>query len=327
MKDNMNWIKYSTLTFILSGSLLVLIFVGDIIAKRVLDLGEPIVYDSHALWGYAPRENRIYQRFGENIVTINNVGARGEENWNDNGNNIIFLGDSVTYGGSYIDNNQTFASLSCKIIENWVCHNVGVNAYGVLNMVARSRYDNRISSAPLRIFTFITGDFDRGLENSDAAHFILREPPKYLSGLWEIMNFIAAKVNISPKKLFGKKSDINDIKSLDEAQRIKREFALDVLIMELQRLDQIGLKFLLVHSPGAGELTGINMPNNNPIFRKLSRLYPDRFVFLSDVLINYYKNGDKQIYRDGLHYEKYGHLLVSRYLSPKIAQIIQEELK
>ena len=327
MKDNMNWIKYSTLTFILSVSLLVLLFVGDMIAKRVLDLGEPIVYDSHALWGYAPRENRIYQRFGESIVTINNVGARGEENWNDNGNNIIFLGDSVTYGGSYIDDNQTFSSLSCKIIENWVCHNVGVNAYGVLNMVARSRYDNRISSAPLRIFTFITGDFDRGLENSDAAHFILREPPKYLSGLWEIMNFIAAKVNISPKKLFGKKSDINDIKSLDEAQRIKREFAFDVLIMELQRLDQIGLKFLLVHSPGAGELTGIKIPNNNPIFRKLSLLYPDRFVFLSDVLINYYKNDDKQIYRDGLHYEKYGHLLVSRYLSPKIAQIIQEELK
>ena len=42
MKDNMNWIKYSTLTFILSVSLLVLLFVGDMIAKRVLDLGEPI---------------------------------------------------------------------------------------------------------------------------------------------------------------------------------------------------------------------------------------------------------------------------------------------
>ena len=321
----MNWIKYSVLTLILSGSLLILLFIGDVIAKRVLNLGQPIVYDSHALWGYTPRENRTYERFDGDIVTINDVGARGVEDWNDNGNNIIFLGDSVTYGGSYISDNQTFVSLSCQTIENWTCHNVGVNAYGVLNMVARSRYDKRISLAPLRIFTFITGDFDRDLEDSDAAHFILREPPNYFSGLWEIMNFIAAKSNISLKQLFGKKSDIHDTESLDEAQRLKREFALDVLIMELQRLDQIGFEFLLVHSPGASELGNTNIPKNNLILRKLSNLYPDRFIFLSDVLANHYNNHDKLIYKDGLHYEEYGHLLVSNYLSPIITKIIQKD--
>ncbi|MDC1155833.1 hypothetical protein OAS94_00090 [Candidatus Pelagibacter sp.] len=323
----MNWIKYSILTLILSGSLLILLFIGDIIAKRVLDLGQPIVYDSHPLWGYAPRENHTYERFDGDIVTINDVGARGEKDWNNNGNNIIFLGDSVTYGGSYIGDNQTFASLSCQTIENWTCHNVGVNAYGVLNMVARSRYDKRISLAPLRIFTFITGDFDRGLKDQDTAHFIMREPPNYFSGLWEIMNFIAAKVNISPKHLFGKKSDIYDTELLDEAKRLKREFALDVLTMELQRLDQIGLEFLLVHSPRASELDYTNIPKNNPILRKLSNLYPDRFIFLSDILANHYKNGDKQIYRDGLHYEVFGHILVSNYLSPIIAKNIKKDLK
>ena len=323
----MNWIKYSILTLILSGSLLILLFIGDIIAKRVLDLGQPIVYDSHHLWGYTPRENRTYERFDGDIVTINDVGARGEKDWNNNGNNIIFLGDSVTYGGSYIGDNQTFASLSCQTIENWTCHNVGVNAYGVLNMVARSRYDKRISLAPLRIFTFITGDFDRGLQDQDTAHFILHEPPNYFSGLWEIMNFIAAKVNISPKHLFGKKSDIYDIELLVEADRLKREFALDVLIMELQRLDQIGLEFLLVHSPSTAELGSTNVTKNKPILRKLSNLYPDRFIFLSDVLANHYNNGNKLIYKDGVHYEEYGHLLVSNYLSPIIAKIIQKDLK
>ena len=323
----MKQIKNIILTIILSGSVLIIIFIGDIIAKRVLDLGDPIVYDSHALWGYAPRENRTYKRFDGEIVTINDVGARGEDNWNDNGNNIIFIGDSVTYGGSYIGDNQTFASLSCQTFKDWTCHNLGVNAYGVLNMVARSRYDKRISRAPLRIFTFITEDFDRGLENSDTAHFILREPPNYLSGLWEIMNFIAAKINISPKQFLGKKSDNFDTKILEEAQRLKREFALDILIMELKRLDQIGLEFLLVHSPSISELGNINILKNNLIFNRLFNLYPDKFIFLSDVFDYHYKTGEKKIYRDTIHYEKFGHLLVSNYLSPIIARIIKKDLK
>ncbi len=196
----MSLIKYGILILIVCASFVIIFFILDIVAKRGLGLGDPIVYDSHSLWGYAPRENHIYKRFEGDIVTINDIGARSIKNWDKDEKNIIFLGDSVTYGGSYISDDKTFASLSCRTLQNWVCHNVGVNAYGVLNMVARSRYDKRISSAPLRVFTFITSDFDRGMADSNTAHFILREPPNFLSGLWEILNFASAKVIISPKK-------------------------------------------------------------------------------------------------------------------------------
>ena len=93
------------------------------------------------------------------------MGARGLENWREDGVNILFLGDSVTYGGSEIDDSQTFSSLTCANIANWSCHNAGVNACGILNMVARSRYDSRINDASFRIFTFISGDFDRDYKN------------------------------------------------------------------------------------------------------------------------------------------------------------------
>ena len=46
-KSIINWIKYVALTLRLSGSLVSLvIFTLDIFAKQVLNLGEPIVYDS-----------------------------------------------------------------------------------------------------------------------------------------------------------------------------------------------------------------------------------------------------------------------------------------
>jgi hypothetical protein len=324
-KSIINWIKYAALTLILSGSLVSLvIFTLDIYAKRVLNLGEPIVYDSHDLWGYTPRENRIYKRFNGNIVTINNIGARSLKNWNDNGNNVIFIGDSITYGGSYINDDQTFASLSCLKIQNWTCHNVGVNGYGILNMVARSRYDKRISTAPLRVFTFISSDFDRGLSDSNTAHFILREPPRLLSGLWEIINFVAARATITPKKWFGKKPDIKDINLLEDAKILKRKFALDILVMELQRLEQNGLKFILVHSPTINELQNPKLIEDNLIITELSKSYNDRFIFLSDALLDHYEKNDELIFKDNAHYEENGHLLVSKYLSPFIYKMTQD---
>ncbi len=323
-KSIINWIKYVTLTLILSGSLVSLvIFTLDVYVKRALNLGEPIVYDSHDLWGYSPRENRIYERFDGNIVTINNIGARSVKNWNVEGNNILFLGDSVTYGGSYISDNQTFASLSCRTFQNWVCHNLGVNAYGILNMVARSRYDKRISNAPLRIFTFISDDFDRGLASSNTAHFILREPPSLLSGLWETLNFFAARVTISPKKWFGKKSDIKNLNLLNDAKILKRKFTRDILVMELQRLDQNGLKFILVHSPTIDELKNPNLIEDNLVLTELSKAYTDRFIFLNEVLSDKFENGSEPIFKDSAHYEENGHLIVSNYLLPIIDKIIK----
>ena len=323
MQKIMNLIKYGILTLLVCGSVVAILFITDLFAKRVLNLGDPIIYDSHALWGYAPRENRIYKRFDGDIVTINEIGTRGIKRWNDNGNNIVFIGDSITYGGSYINDDQTFASLSCRTLQNWACHNAGVNGYGVLNMVARSRYDKRISSASIRIFTFISGDFDRGLVNSSAAHFILREPPHFLSGLWEIINFVAARVIISPKKWIGKKSDITDIDLLDEARILKRKFASDVLVMELKRLEQNGLKFILVHSPTINELQNPNLIEDNTILTELSKSYDNRFIFLSDLLSNHFARDDELIFKDTVHYEENGHLLVSNYLAPIVDKVIQ----
>lgn len=164
----MNWIKWIALPILVVMLTIPLFLLAEYILKN-MGLGEPIVYQAHPLWGYAPKPNASYVRFEGDVVSFNNVGARSTSEWRTDGRNILFLGDSVTYGGSYINDNQTFASLACDQLDHWNCHNAGVNAYGILNMVARSRYDERINTAPIRVFTFITGDFDRGLQKADTA--------------------------------------------------------------------------------------------------------------------------------------------------------------
>ena len=145
---------------ILSGGLFLIEFIG----KKGFDLGDSIVYEHNNTWGYSLRPNGSYKRFEGDKVTINAVGLRSTQDWNkDSSNKILFLGDSVTYGGSYIDDDNTFVAHACKDIKGWSGYNCGVNAYGVLNMILRSRYDIRPQGAKMTVFTFITGDFDRGI--------------------------------------------------------------------------------------------------------------------------------------------------------------------
>jgi hypothetical protein len=305
--------------FITILSLIVMLFLTDLIAKKYLELGEPIVYDAHPLWGYSPRANRQYTRFDGDVVSINGVGTRGQQVWRADGANILFLGDSVTYGGSYIGDHQTFAYLSCSGVLNWNCHNAGVNAYGILNMVARSRYDYRINDAPIRVFTFISKDFYRGLQNSGFAHFILREAPDYFSGLWEILNFVASSIN--PKIWFGKQSDI-DNKELDQqSMLVAGKFALDVLISELNRLETLGIEFLIVHSPSVDELNNPELIRDNYLLAKLQRQFKDEYVRLDAILREPFINNSEGIYKDNVHYEERGHQIIGDHLAQRIEKL------
>ena len=146
---------------------------------RYIGLGDPIVYDSNFVYGYAPKANQKKNRFKNSVVTINDVGLRSLENWSEKEEykKIVFFGDSVTYGGSYIDDKKTFVFLSCKNLKKLkiVCGNAGVNSYGIHNIVYRSKYDERLNKIFLKVFIIVPDDFYRGLQNSKTAHFYLNE--------------------------------------------------------------------------------------------------------------------------------------------------------
>ena len=137
-------------------------------------LGDPVRYDSNYIYGYAPKENQKKERFAGSKVTINELGLRTPFAWNNSKKDkIIFIGDSITYGGSYIDDEKIFSFLVCLKMKNYLCGNAGVNAYSIINMVMRSRHDQRINDGEVYIFTIAPGDFYREYAGSNTAHFYL----------------------------------------------------------------------------------------------------------------------------------------------------------
>lgn len=189
----------------LVGSLLVLAGVlGSLalaeLALRTMGLGEPIVYRTNTAYRYAPRPNQRVQRRRGAWVTINESGYRSTEDWTTTGAlRVLWIGDSVTWGGTYIDDRQTFAELACKRVEDAtgieaVCGNAAANAYGVDNMVSRLRYDPAGADADVIVAVVGWADLFRSKSNIGGNLFFRDAPQGPLRALRELAAFGAARV-------------------------------------------------------------------------------------------------------------------------------------
>ena len=205
---------------------------------RYIGLGDPIRYDSNYIYGYAPKENQKKQRFKNSYITINDAGLRSLNKWKNNSKRkIIFLGDSITYGGSYVDDKDIFSSLICKKKSEYICGNAGVNAYSVINVVMRSKYDTRLYNGEIYIFTLAPGDFYRQYKDSKTAHFYLNSKKFILPSITEAISFVFTKYDLN--KYISKKDDTS-------AYRHKTElidYSISLLNSEITRLENLGKKF------------------------------------------------------------------------------------
>ena len=84
-------------------------------------------------------------------------------------------------------------------MKDYSCGNAGVNAYSVLNMVMRSKYDQRINNSDIVIFLVAPGDFYRDYADSKTAHFYLNNKKFILPALTEAISFVSVKHDINNK--------------------------------------------------------------------------------------------------------------------------------
>src|SRR5437764_955827 len=78
--------------------------------RRLTGLGRPVLFYEHPSFGYRLKPNQETWRFGGAHFKINNLGLRAESDWDaSTGNKVLFLGDSVTYGGNHISNEDLFS--------------------------------------------------------------------------------------------------------------------------------------------------------------------------------------------------------------------------
>ena len=277
---------------------------GTEIYLRYIGLGKPITYDDNYVFGYSPKPNQKTDRFDNSTITINDVGLRSVHNWNEYKglNKIVFYGDSVTYGGSYINDTETFSHLVCENLEiKYICGNAGVNSYGIYNIVYRSRYDLRIASSNLKVFIIVPDDFYRGLQNYKTAHFYMNNREFITPALFEAINFLATKYNIS--NFIAKRKDTDGEKNIKNLI----DESVNVLLSEFERLKKINNNFLIFYSPGKNK-NELDTYISEKLFSKSSF----EIIDLSDSL-------EKNMYIDSVHYNKMGH--------KKISEIISREIK
>ena len=281
-------------------TILLIIIVPLIISEitlRYIGLGDPVRYDSNYIYGYSPKINQYKKRFKNSKIRINEVGLRMEDEWDQNKKKILFIGDSITYGGSYIDDKELFSSLVCKEIKEFICGNAGVNAYSIFNMVYRSKYDSRINDADIVIILVAPGDFYREYANAQTAHFYLNNENFFFPGIAEALSFLATRYDLN--KYISKKNDsqtanINDLIDL----------SIYLLDKEIERLEKNKKVFLFYTIEKSDPNSEKNI--NNYIFESMKRNIKKQFINLNSTL------DSSAYFYDDVHYTKEGHEIVSK---------------
>lgn len=168
--------------------LLLFALVAEVGLKQLSGLGRPVLFQAHPAYGYRLQPNQETWRFGGAHFKINNLGLRAREDW-DPGirDKILFLGDSVTYGGNHISNDQLFSELAARGLPGLRSGNAGIPNWGVENVHALV-VQEKFLPASVYVTTFIEDDFYRGLTHGRNKPWIKYRMPAF--ALQELAEFV-----------------------------------------------------------------------------------------------------------------------------------------
>jgi len=294
--------------------IVIITLIAELYLKQ-LGLGDPVRYDSNIFYGYSPKENQKKNRFGEAKVSINDVGLRSIYNWENNSKKkIVFLGDSVTYGGSYIDDKQLFSHFVCKELEEYICGNGGVNSYGIYNIVMRSKFDPRIQDADIFIYLFPPDDFLRNFRNEQSAHFYLNKKKFLFPAIMEAINYISTRYDIN--KYLSKFND-TEFKNSDFVEREFIDYSINILKDEINNKLQNNKKVLVFLSNRKDDKSFKNKINN---YIKIELEKNINTHSLGNLL-----NKDEYFYDESVHLNMNGHRIVADHIVKKIKNIINKD--
>lgn len=188
----MNFKRFASKILILLSSVSLGILICEF-AGRFIGLGNPLLYKSDSLVGYRLRPNQSNKRLQNSTVSTDFEGFRINPNIkNDPASDVfVFVGDSVTYGGSYVDDTEIFSSIFCANRSKSICLNSGINAWGTYNMgrfISNfSLYSKRIPSE--FILVILPGDDERNLKEINSLPFWTKTP-KHPKAINEILNYL-----------------------------------------------------------------------------------------------------------------------------------------
>lgn len=269
------------------------------ILLRSAGLGYPILFYTNASYRFAPQPNQHQVRQRGAKVTIDSKGFRAVRDWTSAADGkLLFIGDSVTWGGTYIDDEDTFAAGVCARLEKatgkgFVCGNAGANQYGTDNMAERIRYKN-VDDETVLIVTMISGDTLRGLRDADGSFFFSNPPPGPLRAHWEAATLLVWRLYHAMRPLQAYRSD-HDFRVAERS--------LENLFAAIRETQRPGRKVLIVLSPIEQELGG----RESDLTRHVRSLLERSGFDLLDLQAAVTAADAPGFYYDGLHLDTKGH--------------------
>jgi hypothetical protein len=277
---------------------------------RSIGLGHPILFYANASYRFAPQPNQKQSRLHGASVSIDSKGLRNSADWSDTADGkLLFIGDSVTWGGTYIDDKDLFSDGVCQRLggltgKKFICGNAGANQYGTDNMAERIRYKN-VSDETTLVVTLIADDTLRGLVDAEGRYFFTRPPPQPFPALWEATTFATwvAYKYLRPV----------DYRSADDLRVAERSLAnLFAAIRETDRPDR---RVLIVLSPVERELNGHESELTKHVQAILARSgYP-----VLDLHAAVTGADGPGFYYDGLHLDVRGHHFYAEQIANALA--------
>ena len=310
-----NFKKFGVKALLLLSSISFGIFICEV-ASRFLGLGNPIIYQADSLVGYRLRPNQNNKRFNNATVSTDSEGFRvnpGEKS--DSLSEVfVFVGDSVTYGGSYIDDTELFSSIFCANRSNSICLNSGLNAWGTYNMgrfIANfSLYSKRVPSE--FILVILPGDDQRNLTNMRSLPF-WTTPPKHPKGINELINYLFWKYLKPSLRVKGPYKQIDT--SIGEIIKYKTiQYSWYDLNNYLK--SSISKINIVITPPKRWFTNSINNKSDIQLYDKyLSMLSDNPNVLNTCNLYNFIKDKYSPAdYVDGVHLSKSGHKKWAKYI-------------
>lgn len=301
-------------TLVLFGVFIIFVFfiLLEYAASTLFGLGKTIIYQSHPIYGYRPIPNQMVSRdHGKTSIKINNLGLRAQIDWHapkPNTTRVLFLGDSVTYGGSYIDNQDLFSSLTFKDKPHIETANAGVNAWGILNIHGLIKH---LDFRPADVYITLVpeGDFYRGLSRIGGQPFWSRSPKLAIEELFQHLIYI-----LSLKK--NAELNIRTLSSLEQEKTAS--LAAEALKEYDVYLKQHGHQHYIFITPTLAQV--LNHADNDPIVQKALSDHQIQFTYLRDKIPAHLSPTQiKNLFHDSIHLSKKGHQLWADIIQKEIA--------
>ena len=282
------------------------------VGLRILGLGRPVLYDNRLAYGFRPLPDQDLRRIGNSRVRVNALGLRGPDvtpTRPAGTTRLLFLGDSVTYGGSYVDDEAVLSSVAAAELRGAgfsavEALNAGVNAWGPANILGLIETTGGFDSN-VWVVIAVDDDFRREKTRIGEVPYFNIAPRTALEevlvlGAYQLLtSYKLPKPAADDRELA--ETNLGRYRSIAEAGR------------------QRGASVLFVWHPDANGLHGGPQRNREALLNMAA----DKSVAALD-LAEAYGAADGIIYVDGLHLNPEGHRLAGQAIGRELVRLLRD---